>query len=40
MSTNPGQISLFGEGRQRFSLPTDYEPVCPDYMDVSQIFLN
>ena len=39
MNSNPGQINLFGESQQKFSLPTDYEPVRPDYMDVSRIYL-
>lgn len=39
MNSNPSQINLFGESQQRFSLMTDYEPVRPDYMDVSQIYL-
>ena len=39
MNSNYNQISLFGESPQRFSLPTNYEPVRPDYVEVSQIFL-
>ena len=39
MNNNPGQINLFGESQQKFSLPTDYEPVRPDHMEVSRIYL-
>jgi spore photoproduct lyase len=39
MNNNPGQINLFGESQQ-CSLPTDYEPVHPDYMEVSRIYLT
>jgi spore photoproduct lyase len=39
MKNNVSQINLFGEGQQRFSLPTDYEPVCPNHMEVSRIYL-
>jgi spore photoproduct lyase len=39
MNSNSGQINFFGERRQKFSLPADYEPVRPDYMEVSRIYL-
>jgi spore photoproduct lyase len=39
MNSNSGQINLFGESQQRFSLPTDYDPVRPDHMEVSRIYL-
>jgi len=39
MNSHSGQINLFGENQQRFSLPTDYEPVRPDNMEVSRIYL-
>jgi len=39
MKDNHNQINLFGETVSRFSLPTDYEPVHPDYVEVSQIYL-
>lgn len=36
MKTNSGQANLFED---RLTLPTYYEPVCPDYLKVSQIYL-
>jgi hypothetical protein len=39
MKNNPDQIDLFGETWLRFSLPEGYEPVRPDYVTVSQIYL-
>jgi spore photoproduct lyase len=35
-----GQISLFGVRQPKFSLPTEYEPKRPDYMNVSRIYLT
>ena len=39
MDNNFSQVNLFGERLQKFSLPVDYEPIRPGYMDVSQIYL-
>lgn len=39
MDNNLSQVNLFGERLQKFSLPVDYEPIRPGYMDVSQIYL-
>jgi spore photoproduct lyase len=39
MKPDPNQINLFGESPPRFSLPVDYEPAHPDYVEVSQIYL-
>jgi spore photoproduct lyase len=39
MNSNPKQISLFSENLGRFSLPADYQPARPDYVEVSQIYL-
>jgi hypothetical protein len=39
MKNNPEQIDLFSETQPRFSLPDDSEPVRPDYVTVSQIYL-
>jgi len=39
MKNNISQGNLFGENQQRFFLPTDYEPVRPDHMEVSKIYL-
>jgi spore photoproduct lyase len=39
MKNNLSQVNLFGESQQRFFLPTDYEPVRPDHMEVSRIYL-
>ena len=39
MKDNHNQINLFSEPVSRFSLPMDYEPVHPDYVEVSQIYL-
>jgi spore photoproduct lyase len=39
MKNNISQVNLFGENQQRFFLPTDYEPVRPDHMEVSRIYL-
>jgi DNA repair photolyase len=33
------QMSLFGEPRPKLSLPVNYEPVRPDYVEVSRIYL-
>ncbi len=33
------QMSLFGEARPKLSLPANYEPVRPDYVEVSRIYL-
>ena len=40
MNNNLNQIGLFVESPQRFSLPVDYEPVRPDCVEVSQIYLS
>jgi spore photoproduct lyase len=40
MNSNPSQTNLFGEKQQKFSLSMGYEPVRPDYMDVSRIYLT
>jgi len=40
MNSKPGQVNLFGESQQRFFLPMDYEPTCPDHVNVSQIYLT
>jgi DNA repair photolyase len=32
-------MSLFGEARAKLSLPVNYEPVRPDYVEVSRIYL-
>ena len=39
MKHNYNQMDLFGETVSRFSLPADYEPVRPDYVEVSRIYL-
>lgn len=39
MKSNPRQIYLFNETMQEYSLPTGYEPLVPDHMTVSQIYL-
>lgn len=39
MKHNYDQMNLFSETIPRFSLPTDYEPVRPDYVEVSRIYL-
>jgi len=39
MNSSLGQMNLFGENRQRIFLPTDYVPICPDHVSVSQIYL-
>jgi spore photoproduct lyase len=39
MKNNISQGNLFGENQQRFFLPMDYEPVLPDHMEVSRIYL-
>ena len=39
MKNNISQVNLFGESQQRFFLPMDYEPTCPDHVSVSQIYL-
>lgn len=36
---NINQRDLFGEIESRYKLPVDYEPVRPDYFDVSRIYL-
>lgn len=40
MNRKLNQISLFSESPSRFSLPTDYDPVRPAYVEVSQIYLT
>ena len=40
MKSKSSQTDLFGETFPAFSLPEDYEPVCPDYMKVAQIYLS
>lgn len=40
MKHNREQMDLFGETFPAFSLPTDYEPARPDYVEVSQIYLT
>ena len=40
MNRKLNQIRLFSESPPRFSLPSDYEPVRPAYVEVSQIFLT
>lgn len=39
MTNNISQGNLFGENQRRFFLPMDYEPVRPDHMEVSRIYL-
>jgi spore photoproduct lyase len=39
MASNYNQMELFGKTTPRFSLPRDYEPVQPDYVEVSRIYL-
>ncbi|MDD5313037.1 MAG: radical SAM protein [Dehalococcoidia bacterium] len=33
------QIKLFDNGSNRYSLPSDYEPVRPDFLDINHIYL-
>jgi spore photoproduct lyase len=40
MKNNISQVNLFGERQQRSFLPMDYEPTCPDHVNVSQIYLT
>lgn len=39
MKHNYDQMNLFSKTIPRFSLPTDYKPVRPDYVEVSRIYL-
>ena len=39
MKPDSNQISLFGESLPKLPLPVGYEPVRPDYVEVSQIYL-
>lgn len=39
MKDYPGQANLFNESSPVFSLPMDFEPVSPDFVKVSQIYL-
>lgn len=39
MNGNFSQMNLFGESLQKVSLPTDFKPVRPEHMQVSQIYL-
>jgi hypothetical protein len=39
VKNNISQVNLFGESQHRFFLPTGYEPTCPNYFTVSQIYL-
>ena len=40
MKLNTHQIDLFGKRATRFSLPTNYKPIRPDYFTISQIYLT
>jgi len=39
MNNDCDQKDLFGETVEGFTLPTQYEPVCPDHVEFSQIYL-
>jgi hypothetical protein len=39
MTNNYNQMELFGKTAPRFPLPRDYEPVQPDYVEISRIYL-
>lgn len=40
MEDNPEQATLFGKSHEKYSLPDDYEPICPDYVRFSKIYLS
>jgi hypothetical protein len=38
-NTTNNQLDLFGNNIKKYSLPIDYEPLRPVYLDVSRIYL-